>query len=738
MEIRKQLIRFSLFVAFLFVMFLLPAAAPTAPAKGGASYTDEQLGAIARLTSRLFENSHYRPQALDTQFSHQLFDAYFDLLDPNHISFTAKDVAEFLPERDLLASNLKAGKVDFAFRVYDLFRRRNREFRIFAEERLKTPVDFTSDETFVPDRRKLPRPADEKELRELWMKRLKNDLLYYRLSERAAAEERARKAAEKKEVDQKEKEQEAAASVVAQWEGKSPEEKVLRRLRDIGNEIDQKDRLDILGLYLNALAEVFGPHSNYMPPKLDEDFDISMSLSLTGIGATLTSDDGYIRVVGIVPGGPAAKQGDLKVEDRIIAVAQEGGEAVDVVDMSVSNAVKLIRGPAGSKVTLTVLPGAKGRNAVPETITITRDKVELKESEASGRILTIPRKGGGEPWKIGVIELPSFYMDFDAAYRGDADFKSCTRDVRRILESFKKDKVDAVVMDLRRNGGGSLPEAILLTGLFIPTGPVVQTRTSNRQIKVASDDDPEQVYAGPLVIITSKLTASAAEIFTAALRDYCRAVVVGDSRTFGKGTVLEVAPLDRYLKFIGQNFPAGAATYETAMFYRIAGGSVQQLGIEPDIQLPSLTEQMEVGELFMDHHLPWDSIAPASYQRIDPVLEHRIALLKKASEERVAANPEFNKLKKQIELFKKFRDKKEISLNEEARWREYQQEKSVQEEADKLEQSVSGSGVDSLPGGRAEQQKDKSENTDPALREAAAVAADLAAMIADGSRKEEK
>ncbi len=712
-----------MFIAVFGAMFLLSAA----PAKS-AAYSDEQLGTIARLTSRLFENSHYRPQTLDTQFSRQLFDAYFDLLDPNHIFFTAGDVERFRPERDSLAAGLKEGKADFAFAVYDLYRQRNREFRLFAEERLREPVDFTVDETFIVDRRKLARPADEAELRELWMKRLKNDLLYYRLSERALQEERDKKPAEKAaekpgEKAAEAKEAEASEAVGAKWAGKSPEEKVLRRLRDLANEIEQKDRVDILGLYLNALAEVFGPHSNYMPPKLDEDFDISMSLSLTGIGATLTSDDGYIRVVGIVPGGPAAKQGALKVEDRIIAVAQEGGEAVDVVDMPVSNAVKLIRGPIGSKVTLTVLPGAKGRNAVPENIVITRDKVELKESEASGRVLTVPRAGGAAPWKVGVIELPSFYMDFSAAYRGDADYKSCTRDVNRILESFAKEKVDAVVMDLRRNGGGSLPEAISLTGLFIPTGPVVQTRTSNRQIKIARDDDPAQAYSGPLVLLTSKLTASAAEILTAALRDFNRAVVVGDSRTFGKGTVLDVSPLERYLKFIGQNFPAGTVTFETAMFYRIAGGSVQQLGIEPDIQLPSLTEQMEVGELFMDHHLPWDSIPPAKYERLDSELDGRIAELRKASEARVAANSEFSKLRKRIELFRKFRDKKEISLNEAARWREYQEEKAIQEEADKLEQGLAGNGVEK--GGADDK---ASKDADPALLEAARIAADLAEL----------
>lgn len=438
-----------------------------------------------------------------------------------------------------------------------------------------------------------------------------------------------------------------------------------------------------------------------------------MKLSLTGIGATLTSDDGYIKIVAIVPGGPAALDGRLKVEDRIVAVTQENGEVTDVVDMPVSKAVKYIRGPENTKVTLTVLPGEKGRNGVPENITLTRAKVALVDSEAKGEVKEVKR-ADGKAVRVGVITLPSFYRDYEAEFRGDSKAKKCTDDVARILEDFKKRKVESVVMDLRRNGGGSLPEAISLTGLFIPTGPVVQIRSGDREVHLESDNDPRLAYDGPLVVLTSKLSASASEIFAAAMRDSERAILVGDSRTFGKGTVLNVMQLDRFLKFIGENFEAGSAIYETAMFYRIAGGSVQQLGITPDIQLPSLTEELEIGEMFMDNHLPWDTIKPVEFRKFKPEHIAKVPALAEASEKRIAASQEYQSLIRKIELFRKYKDKKEVSLNEEKRWKEYQDEKQVQEEADRLYRENSGT-----------KEKDEKKQFDPELNEAVNIAADL-------------
>ncbi len=700
---RKRLLAATLFLAFagfaVFALYMLrveSAAAAEPPARVADDRSEEEMKFITMMTNRIFSTYHYRKLKQDDDFSQRLFDRYFLALDPNRIYFTAADVERFAPYRDRLVEMLKNGDNSFAFGVYDLFCERNREFYTFSMERLKQPFDFTLDETYMPDRSKAPWAADMAELRKLWEKRLKNDILYYRLLNRSVEEAKA--AGKNK-------------NGTSAW-SKTPEERVSQRLRDINNALEKSDRVDVLGGFLNTLAGLYGPHSNYLSPKRDEDFTIGMQLSLTGIGATLTSDGGYIKVVAIVPGGPAARDGRLKVEDRIITVTQENGEATDVIDMPVGKAVQYIRGAENSKVTLTILPAEKGANAIPENLTIVRGLVRLVESEAKGEIKFLPGPDGVNR-KVGVISLPSFYMDYEAAMRGDKDYKSCSRDVKRILEGFNREKVDAVVMDLRRNGGGLLSEAISLTGLFITTGPVVQIRNSDRKVEVRSDEDPAIDYTGPLVILVSKLTASSSEIFTGALRDAKRAVVVGDSRTFGKGTVLDVVPLERYLRYIGRKFQAGSATYETAMFYRPSGGSVQQLGIEPDIRLPSLTDELEIGEMFMDNHLPWDAIGKVKVTAYDPKLEEKITLLREVSGKRMAHNADFRKLQTRIKLLNQYKNRKEVSLNEETRWKEYLGEKEMQEETEKLYQD------ETAP-------ENKDEKFDPVLDEAARVAVDLA------------
>ena len=446
-------------------------------------------------------------------------------------------------------------------------------------------------------------------------------------------------------------------------------------------------------------------YSNYMAPRTAKNFDIDMSLSLTGIGATLTTDNGFIKIVSLVPGGPAARDGRLKVNDRIVAVTQENGATVDVIDMPVDEAVQYIRGKENSKVTLSVLPGNKGRSAVPVRITLTRAKIQLTDSEAKGEIIEQNGK------KVGVINLPSFYMDFEGAIRGDADFKRCSEDVRKLLEKFNRENVHTLVMDLRRNGGGSLAEAISLTGLFIPTGPVVQRRDFRRRITLAADDNPMVVWNRPVVVMISKFSASAAEIFAAALRDCDRAVICGDSRSFGKGTVLQVEKLqDGFSFFNGPRRTTGSVTFEIEMFYRITGSSVQQLGIRSDIRIPSLTEEMKAGEMFMDNHLPWDSINPVNRNSFIPDLDQKIALLKKNSEKRIAASPEFKAINRRIKMFRDQRNKKSVSLNETKRWRDYQQEKTIADAEEKELGLKEGA---------------KKEKLDAAAKEAAAIAADL-------------
>jgi carboxyl-terminal processing protease len=681
---------------------MLFAAAVAAVAAPLHQYNDDELRLVARLASRVLVQNHYRGAAPDAAMSRRFYEQYLKELDPGRIYFTDADLAPFEARSGGICQALLKGDFGFAFELYDLFKSRNKEFREFAAEYLKHDIDFTVDEYFQIDRSKAPRPKTPGERRELWRLRLKNDVLYFRMIERMLKEEQTTG----KETKLGKLEDSPA------WQAKSPADRVLARLRDVGNNVDKREPVEILGMYLGALANSLGPHSGYAPPTLDDDFDIRMSLTLIGIGATLTNEDGFIKVVALIPGGPAALDGRLKVNDRIIAVTEENGESVDVIDMPVDRAVRYIRGKENSQVTLTVLPGDKGRNAHPVNIRITRKKVHLEESAAKGKIVESTDADGGKH-RIGIATLPGFYLDIAALRRGDPKARRCSEDLKKILLGFKRDKVDAVVVDLRRNSGGSLPEAISCSGLFMTEGPVVQIRSRDRR-ELQSDNDPEQAYAGPVVVLSSKLSASSSEIFAAALRDNSRAVLVGDSRTFGKGTILQVEPLEESLSFLGRKIPAGLLTYEMAMFFRVAGGSPQQLGIPSDIVIPSLTEEMKVGEMYLDNHLPWDSIDPVKTTPCDPDLERKIPELRRRSEARVGHSRDFAVLKRRIEMYRRFRDRDKVSLNEKLRWEEYRREKDAEDAAEKLLGEDAADSADNGP--------------DPVLDEAAHIASDLAEL----------
>ena len=681
---------FGAILTSLFFVFRLQAAGKT------ERFAEEQLSGISLKVQRILVKNHYRRLPLSPEVARSHIDFYIKALDGERSFFTEEDIAGFDLDPQKLYDALRKGDNSLAFQIYARYRARYRAYREFAVKMLQSKIDFSKDEELVTDRSKLPWCKNDAELHELWRKRIKNEVIFYRLFNRALKEST-------------DPEDRKSMEDAARWNAGTPESKVMKRLRDVSNAVEKREKIDILGIYLDALTHVYGPHSNYMPPKAAKDFDINMSLSLTGIGATLTTDNGFIKIVSLVPGGPAARDGRLKVNDRIVAVTQENGATTDLIDMPVEEAVQYIRGKEKTKVTLSVLPGDKGRSAVPVRITLTRAKILLTESEAHGKILTLKGK------KVGIITLPSFYMDFDGAMRGDANFKRCSEDVRRILADFRKKGVQTVVMDLRRNGGGSLAEAVSLTGLFIPTGPVVQRRDSKRNVTLAVDDDSAVEWSGPLVVMISKLSASAAEIFTAALRDCDRAVVVGDSRTFGKGTVLQVERLQEGFSLFGQGRrDVGSMTFEIEMFYRITGSSVQQLGIRSDVQIPSVSEAMKVGELYMDNHLPWDNIDPVSRARFIPHLEEKIAVLKKNSAARIAASPEFRSLERRIKVYRDHRKKNSVSLNEEKRWKDYQQEKLI---ADAEEKEL---------GLKDEKKKDV---PDVGLREAAAIAVDLHSLM---------
>ncbi len=659
---------------------------------------------IGELVAVFLENNHYsKHELLDPATSEMAFDRLLDNLDPNKMFFTAEDLKAIEAEKRSLAAEIADGNVSSGKKIYNMYRRRFSEYRNYALELLESGIDFSRKEYVELDREKAEPFATDEEMRDFWRKKIKNDLLYFRLLQRSMTEENSG------EVETSESEK-----IKKLWEVSSPEEKLKRRLHDISNVIEQTDDDEILEILLTALAQVYGPHSAYYSPGNAEDFDIDMSLSLTGIGATLSSADGFTRIVALVPGGPAEKDGTLQPEDRIIAVAQEGEAPVDVIDMALDKVVSMIRGPEGSRVTLTYLPGRKGRNAVPQSVTLERSVVELKESEVTGTVKTVPAPdGSGKSMKIGVVEFNKFYVDFEAMMRHDPDFKSCARDMRRELEKLKAENVEAVVIDLRYNTGGGLTEALTMSGFFIKDGPLLQIRGADGEVAVENDADPGIVYDGPLVILASSMTASAAEILTGTVRDYQRGIIVGDNNTFGKGTVLNVVKLDDLFRSINLRLNAGSLQYENAIFFGVSGSSNQQLGIKADIVLPSLTDEMPIGESYSPNHLPWERIAARKYEVWDPAIADKISVLEKASKERRAADPEFQLMEQEIANYKRYQQKKQVSLNEEERWEEYMSEKTAAEQQEKLLPQIDGGdGKD-----------------DPLLDEAVFIAADYAVLL---------
>ena len=631
-----------------------------------AGDSDANIGVIARITANILADKQYRKRQIDDSVSKDFFKEYLKFLDPAKLYFTQEDIAGFGKYRTRLDDDLLKGNVDFAFIAYDRLLKRMKEYQKFANKALHKGFDFNKDEEFIYVRKDIPHPKAS-EQRDLWRKKLKNDYLTLILMDKVAAEEN-------KKSDKKDKEV-AKEKVKKLWQ-KTHKERIQKRIESSINLLDKRERLDRLEFYLTSLANVYDPHSTYMAPSTVQDFNIQMKLSLVGIGAVLTTDDGYTKIVNIIKGGPASKDGRLEADDRIVAVTQGNQEPIDIVDMPLKYVVQKIRGKKGTTVHLSVLKGKKGLHGVPETITIVRDVVKLEDRSAQKEIREL-KLSDGRKLKVGIIELSSFYTDFSGASKGKINFKSSTRDVKKILEGFNKEKVDGVVLDLRRNGGGGLREAILLTGLFFDRGPVVQIKSGNNaKPMVEYDRDNKTYFNGPLVVMINKLSASAAEILAGAIQDYGRGVIVGDKHSHGKGTVQTIMDLDSILKYYGVNFPAGALKLTNAKFYRINGDSTQIRGVIPDIIFPNFTDPMEIGEKYLDNALPWDSVPPVKY-KYSVELAELIPALKKKSEARRINNEKFKLLVKNIKLFDDIRKKKKVSLNEKVRWDNYKKEKEI-------------------------------------------------------------
>src|SRR5467141_2099091 len=607
---------------------LLTATIATPPAMAASRET------IAMSVGRLLEEGHYTRQKLNEDVSRKFLQTYLEMLDFSHLFFTQKDVDELNAKYgSSMAGDVLLGTLKPAYDIYALYTKRVDERVAKIKELLKQPIDFKSNATVELSRQKSPWPKDQAEADQLWRGRITNELLQEHLSEHPI---------------------EPAPQLVA------------RRYDRLGRNVHEQDKDEQMKLFLDALAQTYDPHSEYLSKADMKNFSINMGLSLVGIGAMLRSEDGYAKIESLVPGGPAQVDGRLKVGDRISAVAQGPADYVDVREMRLDKVVEMIRGKKGTHVRLLVIPSDATDPSRRKNIELVRDEIKLKDQEARADII-IKKDENGDPIKLGWLTLPSFYADMDRHQ------KSTTRDVLALLKRLKKENIAGLVVDLRRNGGGSLEEVISLTGLFLKSGPIVQTKGSNGNIVVSSDPDPGIAYSGPLVVLTSRQSASASEIFAAALQDYGRAVVVGDQCTFGKGTVQTILDIGNYTSLLGsRSHKDGALKLTIQKFYRVAGGSTQLHGVASDIVLPSLTDLPEFGEGALKNCLPYDEVPKARFTKWSDGHPLFVEELKRRSTDRVQHDTEFHYVMEDMERLRHKLDENRITLNEDTRRKEIQ------------------------------------------------------------------
>ena len=623
-----------------------------------------------RVTSR-FTRSHYRQFDLDQNFSAKIFDRYLNMLDYNHNVLLASDVAQFASKKTTVGDELRSGKLDLFYDIYNLAQKRRFERYQYALTVLARPMNFSGNDTIDIDRAKAPWPKNEAELNALWDAKVKYDQLSLKLAGKDDNEIR---------------------------------DVLTKRYNFAIRRLAQSNGEDVFQLVMNAFAREIDPHTSYLSPRNTEQFNTEMSLSLEGIGAVLQMDDDYTVINSMVAGGPAAKSKAITVGDRIVGVGQPGKPMEDVIGWRLDDVVAKIKGPKGSKVRLEVLPAGKGTKT--RTVTLTREKIRLEDRAVK---LTIKNVG---KQKVGVLDIPGFYVGL-------------TDDVKVQLQKLQKQNVDSVVIDLRTNGGGALTEAVSLSGLFIPSGPVVQVRDNNGRVREDSDNDGVVYYKGPLVVLVDRFSASASEIFAAAMQDYGRAVIVGEP-TFGKGTVQQYRSLNRiYDQMLRPEWPAlGSVSYTIQKFYRINGGSTQRKGVTPDLLMPTGVEAAETGEKFEDNALPWDSIKAATYTKTGDV-KPLVAQLTKQHADRIAQDREFQYIMKDIARYNALKDKRNIvSLNLAQREKENHEDDASRLERINARYQAEGKkplkNLDELP-------KDYKE-PDPYLDETVKIANDLAQL----------
>jgi carboxyl-terminal processing protease len=577
----------------------------------------------------LLTRHHYTQVKLNDSLSTKIFDNYIESLDNNKLYFLKSDIDSFEKYRYEIDNYLRTGDLDAAYQIFNVYKTRLTERIQYAIARLQKKFDFTIDEYLEIDKENSTWAASKDELDDLWRKRLKNEALNSILDDKS-------------------------------WEKTS--EDLTKRYKRFHKILLQYNTEDVFQIYMNSFAEAVDPHTSYFSPKTSDNFFINMSQSLEGIGAQLRSENDYTTVVRIIPGGPAAKSGLLSEDDKIKSVGQgTDGELVDVVGWRIDDVVQLIRGDKGTVVKLEILKADADPDMPSETITLVRDKVKLEEQSAKKEIIEIEEDN--ITYKLGVIELPTFYIDFDARRRGERDYKSTTRDVQKLLEELKTEKVDGIIVDLRNNGGGALDEAIALTGLFIKDGPVVQVKNIGNNVDVGKDPDNDIVYDGPLAVLINRFSASASEIFSGAIQDYGRGVIIGE-QTYGKGTVQNMWDLKRFLP--GVKDKLGQVKLTMAKYYRITGSSTQHLGVVPDIEFPTPVDPLKFGESAQQSALPWDQIQSTPFTKFGN-LSPFFPTLRDKHNERMNKNPELQYLLEDIEEIKINREKKSFSLNEEKR-----------------------------------------------------------------------
>lgn len=607
------------------------------------------------LATNILSSYHYRKIPLNDSTSSAIFDKYLSSIDNGKLYFLKEDIDKFEQYRYAFDDFIKQNNIDVPFDMYNLFRQRYKERSEYIQQLLASGegFDFSIDESLNTDRENAKWAANLDELNDTWRKYIKSEALDLKLAGKA----------------------DTAVISTLQTRYKT-RDRALARIRSE----------HVFQTYYNSYSEMYDPHTNYMSPSTADRFNQDMSQSLEGIGAVLREDNNYIKIVEVVPGGPAYKGNQLKKDDRIIGVAQgDDGKIVDIVGWFVDDAVKLIKGPKGTVVRLQVLPADALAGTPPVELRIVREKVKLEEQRSKKEVIKI--KNGKTEKKLGVISIPLFYRDFGGAQSREKEFNSTTRDVKRQIEELKAEKVEGLIIDLRNNGGGSLTEAISLTGLFINKGPVVQVKSSTGEIDVESDNDPTIAYDGPLLVMVNRFSASASEIFAAAIQDYKRGVIVGEN-TFGKGTVQQLLDLNQMVP--REKSGLGGLKITTAKFYRINGSSTQIKGVMPDIELPTAFKANEYGEASEKTALPWDQIATASYEPVNALNATVVESLKEQHKARLKSDEDLKKMVANLEAFKKARDNKMVSLQESVR-------KKEREEAEKKREALNQIGTEAEP-----------------------------------------